>query len=445
VTVSHAGVAEYKIIRDSVHGSVRVEAPFMQLIEANELQRLHSVNQLGLANLVYPGANHTRLEHSLGTFAVAGRMGSSLRLESGEDVLVRCAAMLHDVGHLPFSHTFETVLHEQFGIDHVEISRRLIMGQESILSDEEERILGGPARVVDALEAQGIDPKEVASLLDSPARAPSDQRTLGSHEGQAHFNERRYLGQMVCGPMDVDQLDYLVRDAHYTGVAYGVIDLDRLLDTVEIFNGDLAIDKGGLSAVEGMLVARTLMFSSVYFHKTVRIAELMLAKAVEMLDPTDVGSLFRMTDSTLLSDLTARRGYFQEVATRIKYRRLFKKAYALPALDVPEDDWGAIDEMGRMDRRRKLEEEIASRAGTEPGNVIIDVPSHELPISEPRISLTDIRVIDGGRVRLLPRVSSIAQSLQNRRVHEWAVMVASPAEDRERVARAAAKVLQLES
>ncbi|UCE90832.1 MAG: HD domain-containing protein [Methanobacteriota archaeon] len=436
-------MAEYKIIRDSVHGSVRFEAPFLSLIEANELQRLHSVNQLGLANLVYPGANHTRLEHSLGTFAVAGRMATSLRLEQREDVLVRCAAILHDIGHLPFSHTFETVLHEQFGIDHVEISRRLITGQESILSEEEERILGGAASVADALERQGIDPKEVASLIDPASRAPSDQVTFGSHLGQAHFNERRYLGQMVCGPMDVDQLDYLVRDAHYTGVAYGVIDLDRLLDTVEVFNGDLAVDKGGLSAVEGMLVARTLMFSSVYFHKTVRIAELMLAKAVEMLGHDEVASLFRMTDSTLLSQLTARGGYFEEVATRIKYRRLFKKAYGRAALDVAEDEWGDIDALGRMDRRRRLEEEIASRAGTDPGRVIIDVPSHELPISEPRMSLIDIRVIDGSKVRLLSRMSSIAQSLQNRRAHDWAVMVACPAEDRDRVARAAAKALPL--
>ena len=434
-------MAEYKIIRDSVHGSVRVDVPFLPLIETNELQRLHSVNQLGLANLVYPGANHTRLEHSLGTFAVAGRMSSSLRIARQEEVLVRCAALLHDIGHLPFSHTFETVLHEQFGIDHVEISRRLITGRDSIISEEDERILGGSARVVDALEGQGIDPKEVSSLLESAWQTPSEQRTLGSHHGQAHFNERRYLGQMVCGPMDVDQLDYLVRDAHYTGVAYGVIDLDRLLDTVEIFNGDLAVDKGGVNAVEGMLVARTLMFSSVYFHKTVRIAELMLAKAVEMLEHEEVASLFRMTDSTLLSNLSARGGYFQEVATRIRYRRLFKKAHALAVLDVSDEEWPGIDELGRLDRRRKLEEEIASRAGIDPERVIIDVPSHELPISEPRISLTEIRVIDGGRVRLLPRVSSIAQSLQNRRVHEWAVMVACPAEDREKVARAAQKAL----
>lgn len=435
-------MAEYKVIRDSVHGSVRVDAPFMSLIDSNELQRLHGVNQLGLANLVYPGANHTRLEHSLGTFAVAGRMSASLRLGEEEDVIVRCASLLHDVGHLPYSHTFETVLHEQFGIDHVEISKRLITGEESILSDDEERILGGPSSIVDALEAQDIAPKEVASLLDWTSSAQSDQRTLGSHDGQAHFNARRYLGQIVCGPVDVDQLDYLIRDAHYTGVAYGVIDLDRLLDTVEIFNGDLAVAKGGLSAVEGMLVARALMFASVYYHKTVRIAELMLAKAVERLEPEEVGSLFRMTDSSLLSNLASRGGYFREVATRIKYRKLFKKVYAKAVLDIPEDGWDAIDELGQMDRRRKLEEEIASRAGTEPGRVIIDVPSHELPISEPRISLVGIRMIDGSKARLLSRVSSIAQSLQNRRVHEWAVMVACPAEDRDRVARAAAKALE---
>lgn len=435
-------MSTYKIIRDSVHGSIRVDEPFLPLLESNELQRLHGVHQLGLANLVYPGANHTRLEHSLGTFAVASRMSSSLQLSSDEDLLVRCAALLHDIGHLPYSHTFETVLHERFGIDHVEISKRLIRGEDSIVSDVERSALGGMNLVVDALEGQGIDPGTVASLLDALPRDSQQQRTLESHEGQAHFNDRRYLGQMVSGVLDADQLDYLVRDAHYTGVAYGVIDLDRLIDTVEIFNGDLVVEKGGVSAVEGMLVARALMFSSVYYHKTVRIAELMLAKAVERLEPEEVGSLFRMTDSSLLSNLASRGGYFREVATRIKYRKLFKKVYARAVLDIPEDGWDAIDEIGRMDRRRKLEEEIASRAGTEPGRVIIDVPSHELPISEPRISLVGIRVIDGSKARLLSRVSSIAQSLQNRRVHEWAVMVACPAEDRDRVARAAAKALE---
>jgi HD superfamily phosphohydrolase len=441
--LSPLAVSEYKIIRDSVHGSIRVEEPFLSLIESDEIQRLAGIHQLGLANLVYPGANHTRLEHSLGAFFVAGRMSRSLQLDRGEETLVRCAALLHDIGHLPYSHTFETVLHEQFGIDHVDISKRLITGADSVMSDSECEVLGGRFRAVEALERHGVDPGAVASLLDGVASVSSQQRMLESHEGQAHFNDRRYLGQMITGVLDADQLDYLVRDAHYTGVAYGVIDLDRLIDTVQIFNGDLVVEKGGVSAVEGMLVARALMFSSVYYHKTVRIAELMLAKAVENLGREEIGEIFRMTDSTLLSYLVSKGGYFEEIAARIKYRRLFKKAYALPVLDIDDGQWPAVDALGEMAKRRAAEEDIAQRAGVDSGEVIIDVPSHELPISEPRISLTDIRVVDGSRVRLLPKLSSIAQSLQNRRVHEWAVMVSCPEEHKEKVARAAKKAVEI--
>lgn len=436
-------VSKHKVIRDSVHGSVRVDEPFLSLMDSDEIQRLAAVHQLGLANLVYPGANHTRLEHSLGAFFVAGRMGKSLQLDPEEDALVRCAAMLHDIGHLPYSHTFEMVLHEQFGIDHVDISKRLVTGEDSVMSDAEEVVLGNRMSVVDALERHRVDAKQVAALLDGCGQSGPQQSTLQSHEGQAHFNDRRYLGQMINGVLDVDQLDYLVRDAHYTGVAYGVIDLDRLIDTVEIFNGDLVVERGGVSAVEGMLVARALMFSSVYYHKTVRIAELMLAKAVEMLQPDEIANIHRMTDSSLLSHLVSKGGFHEKIATRIKYRRLFKKAHALSVLDVEDDGWPSVDALGGMARRRAAEDEIAQRAGIEPGEVIIDVPSHELPVSEPRITLTDIRVVDGKRVRLLPRLSSIAQSLQNRRVHEWAVMVACPDEHKEKVAKAAAKVLQV--
>ena len=436
-------MGEYKIIRDSVHGSVRVDAPYLPLIESNEVQRLCGVHQLGLANLVYPGANHTRLEHSLGAFAVAGRMCAALKLDDDEERLVRCAALLHDIGHLPYSHTFEMVLHEQFGIDHVEISKKLILGEDRVISDDESAALGGPLRAVDALEGQGLRPQEVAALLSGSEPQPREQLTLEGSEGQAHFNGRRYLGQMVSGPVDVDQLDYLMRDAHYTGVAYGVIDLDRLLDTVGIFNGDMVVDKGGASAVEGILVARALMFSTVYFHKTVRIAELMLAKAVEQLGAGHIQEVFKMTDSSLLSHLVAQGGYSQEIAARIKYRRLFKKAFAVANDAVENDQWSLIEEMGSFKRRRRLEEEIASKAGIDPGRVVIDIPSHEVPISEPRMTLVDIRICDGQRVRLLPRISTIAQSLQARRVYEWAVMVACPQEDSDRVARAAKKILPL--
>ncbi|MBN1678444.1 MAG: HD domain-containing protein [Candidatus Thermoplasmatota archaeon] len=432
---------DYKIVHDSVHGSIRAEGFALQLLEAPELQRLHSIHQLGLAYLVYPGANHTRFEHSLGTFAVAKRLSGALRLSEGEAATVQAAALLHDVGHLPYSHTLEFILHDRFGMDHVEISRRLIRGEESVVSEAEKVALGKCPSIAETLERFDIDPKEVASLLEGKGGDPSGQRRLPRHAGQAHFNSRRYLPQMVSGPVDADQLDYLKRDAHYTGVAYGVIDLDRLMETIQVFNGDLVVEKGGLSAIEGMLVARALMFSAVYFHKTVRISELMLAKAVEQLGRDEVGRIHSMTDATLLSHLVSKGGYYQEIAALIKYRRLFKKAYAVPIEDIDRDGWDEIDAMGAVKRRRSLEQEIAQRAGVDPGHVVIDVPSRELSVSEPRLSLTDARILDKGKVRLLSRMSSIAASLQVRRAHEWAVMVACPAANREVVAKAAAKVL----
>lgn len=434
-------VADYKIVHDPVHGSIRFEGVFLALLETPELQRLNSIHQLGLAYLVYPGANHTRLEHSLGTFAVARRMCSALRLPEEEAKTVQCAALLHDVGHLPFSHTLEFVLHSQFGIDHEAVSRSLIRGDETVLTEREAAVVGTARSLPETLERFGVDAEQVASLLEGQEKRDGPQKTLSQGPGQSHFNSRRYMSQLVSGPVDADQLDYLKRDAHYTGVAYGVVDLDRLVETIRIFNGDLVVDRGGLSALEGMLVARALMFSAVYFHKTVRIAELMLAKAVEGLGRDWMGTLHTMTDAGLLSHLLSEGGYYEEIATLIKYRRLFKKAYGLRTADVHPDDWRSIDVLGRVRNRRALEADIAHRAGIDPGHVIVDVPSSELAISEPRIALTDVRILDGSRVRLLPRISSIAASLQIRRAHEWALLVACPAQHKERVARAASKVL----
>ena len=439
--VVSSSLSDHKIIHDSVHGGIRLEGVSLALLEVPELQRLHSIHQLGLANLVYPGANHTRFEHSLGTFAVAKRICSSLQMDAEEARVVECAALLHDVGHLPYSHTLEFVLHDQFGIDHAEISRRLIRGEGTVLSDADKRILGDYSTIPETLEKHGVDPKEVARLLEGVVGPSTTQKTLARHRNQAHFNEKRYLSQLVVGPVDVDQLDYLKRDAHYTGVAYGVIDLDRLVETMQVFNGDLVIGRGGLSAIEGMLVARALMFSAVYFHKTVRIAELMLAKAVEKIGKREIDNVQGMTDSTLLSYLVAKGGYFEEMATLIKYRRLFKKAYAVPTMALDHEQWKSVDAMGDVSTRRSTEAEIARRAGVSPEHVIIDVPSSELEISEPRISLTDVRILDDGKVKMLPRISSIATSLQMRRSHESAVMVACPEREKAIVARAARRIL----
>ena len=126
---------------------------------------------------------------------------------------------------------------------------------------------------------------------------------------------------------------------------------------------------------------------------------------------------------------------------RFPARKLFKKAYAVRASDLNSESWEELEALGNVKKRRSVEEDIARRAGVDPGDVILDVPSVELAVSEPRISLTEVRVLDEDKIRMLPKISSIAASLQMRRAHDWAVMVASPAKDKERIGKAAEKVL----
>jgi hypothetical protein len=164
---------------------------------------------------------------------------------------------------------------------------------------------------------------------------------------------------------------------------------------------------------------------------------------VEGFGPEDIYSMHQMTDATLLSRLNSEGGLCREIATLIKYRRLFKKAYALAVTDVGEGQWELIDRLGDMRRRRSVEEEIATRAGIEPGHVVMDIPSSEISVSEPRMSLTDVRILQQGKIRLLPRLSPIAAALQSRRAYDWAVMVACPERHKAKVAKAAEKVLGL--
>jgi uncharacterized protein len=302
-------VPGFKVIHDSVHGSVKVEGVFLRLLGRPEMQRLHDVHQLGLAHLVFPGANHTRLEHSLGTFHIASKMADSLRLRPDERNEVLAAALLHDLGHPPFSHTLEEVMADRLGVDHIDLSQSMIKGELRSFSDGEMRLLQDTSSAQEVLEEEGISPERVADLVVSPVGPDvPGQSVLEVEEGQAHFGQDNYLHQMIHGPVDADQMDYLLRDAHYTGVAHGAIDLDRLLQTIGVHHGDLVVHKGGVVAVEGLLVARALMYSSVYFHKTVRIAEMMLCKAVEMADARIVRNLHTDNDGSLSEKLLAQGG-----------------------------------------------------------------------------------------------------------------------------------------
>ncbi|MEW5760492.1 MAG: HD domain-containing protein [Candidatus Thermoplasmatota archaeon] len=421
---------DFKIIHDTIHGSIKIDGFFLELVDSPEFQRLHGIHQLGLANLVYPGANHSRLEHSLGTYHIATKMCKELKVKDEEANIVRVASLLHDVGHPPYSHTLEGILYASTGIDHMEITKNIILGKQEIIRENIEK-----KNIIEILKKYGIDEKEVAKTITGSSEFctiedfPSFQR-----------KEKRYLQQMIHGHVDADQIDYLLRDAHYTGVAYGVIDVDRLLQTLAIHDKQLVVSKNGLTAVEGLLVARGLMFSSVYFHKTVRIAETMLSRAVERIEEIGKMEIHKMIDSELMSQLVDMGGYQRDIALFLKYRKLFKKAYSISLSEMTYEERKLL---ARIDEKKRKEKEIelADRVGAPEGYVIIDLPIKELLLSEPRIKKTDVSILDGNKVYKLSKYSPLAKALKMREVADWGVMVATEQRYKEKVGKIAKKIL----
>jgi len=341
------GSQSRKSIFDPVHGPIHFDPEMLDLLGSATVQRLWGVRQTGFAHLVFPGANHTRLEHSLGTYWTARGMADAIGLPAEERKVAAAAGLLHDIGHPPFSHTLDGPLTEALGTTHEGIGRALVLGR------------AGPAvpadsRLREALERAGISPRAVADLIDPPAR--SERRPL--------------LRQLLHGAIDADRIDYLQRDAHYTGVAHGFIDAARLLATIDQEKGRLVFAAKGRSAIEGFRVGRALMYASVYYHKTVRAAETMAQAAVERSADFRSGrnAWVRATDGELLTRLQEEGGLPGALVSALIERRLFKRIYRGPGPADPEES----DALGRGAERRELEDRWAERAGAPAGSVLID-------------------------------------------------------------------------
>ena len=246
-------------IRDPVHGFIRADPLETALIDSRPVQRLRFIHQLGFTFLVFPGAEHTRFGHVAGAMHLAGRVYDAL-CSKGEGLLpagshaperrlARATALLHDLGHAPFSHSAEDLF--AGGIDHEEMTRRLL----------------GTAEVEAIFQAhgEGITTADVARLL-AGGGSPTE----------------RLLSKIVSGELDVDKMDYLLRDSLFCGVRYGTYDLERLLDTIlpirdpETGEWGIGAEEGGVHAVEALVMARYYMFTQVYFNVTGKAMELHL-------------------------------------------------------------------------------------------------------------------------------------------------------------------------
>lgn len=415
-------VENHKIVRDPIHGDIKITGLLVDLLETPEVQRLHNIKQLGFAHLVFPGAHHTRFEHSLGCSMIASQIADILSFKEQEKKLLTCAAQLHDIGHGPFSHTLESILLQRFGVDHVDLTEKLILGKYDIFDGTEKQFISAP-RVHDLLDKQQVDIKEIVKII------------------RGGLSKKAYLSQLLHSTIDVDQLDYLMRDAYYTGVAYGMIDLQRLLRTMMIHKGNLTMMRKGVNVVENILMARALMYSSVYFHKTVRIPELMLSKALEEMPDAEPFEFFRMTDAEIMISLKTMGRFQEEIVTRLKYRDLFKQAFSLSSLDLNKEEIKIVKSLENVSKRRQKEQELEDLFHIPKGHIIIDVPRPELLRAEPRINNTDIQVINRNEVKSLDDFTPVAQAIRSRISPDWALMLVTDEKYRRNVARKVQRIL----
>jgi uncharacterized protein len=340
-------------VRCPLHGSIPFSGRERDIINHPFVQRLRSVSQLGLAQFVFPGATHTRFSHALGVMHLTGRIFDqvmhSLERETGVPLndderdrarqIARLAGLLHDLGHPPFSHTFEPLLPARRALPmprswygkldlegratHEDFSVTLV----HILSEQAPDLLPpDEARDICALIDQAVQPSAALTRVGR----------LGGH------NLYPLLKQMISGEIDADRMDYLRRDAHFAGVAYGNFDLERLiqsLSSVETPRGRvMALDRSGLFTYENFLMARFHMAMQVYFHKTLLAFEHCLTQAVREreisleLDGSIEGFLAARED-VVLSKLYASRS--RKWSSRIIYRKPLRRVLELQEIPEP--------------------------------------------------------------------------------------------------------------
>jgi len=208
----------------------------------------------------------------------------------------------------------------------------------------------------------------------------------------------------------------------------------------------MALDKGGIVAAEGLMVSRALMYSSVYYHKTVRIVEMMLTKAVEaaMENGENFSEIYLMNDADLLARLISAGGAASELSRDVVFRRLYKKSYVLYSNNLTDDDRVRLTEFTSYEKRKSLEDDIADRAKLDKTQVIVDIPSKSTLLSNVKIGKTDVQILDGNRLRSVTTFSPVAKALQNRSIHDWSIMISAPKEHVEKVRDAAKYVIGID-
>lgn len=405
-------------IKDPIYGYIRLTEVEKSIIDTLAVQRLRRIRQLAGAEYVYPAANHTRFEHVLGAMYLAGVVADNIpvQLSPEERQKVRLAALLHDVGHAPFSHLFEPLLVKYLNRNHEDMSSWIIAN----------------SALTDVISAQGFDAKELSGLA----------------VGRLAKAEKPFLRQIISSSFDVDKMDFVVRDSYHTGAGYGSVDVFRLIYTMDVLDGNLAMDITALPTLESLIIARLESFRAIYFHRACRAVEMMLLKALdaakedlEILKIRTPDEYLEWDDYTIWSKLL-KSPNSREIMRELSERRLLKCAY--------EKTFFAKDELvssvfTNESVRLKLEEEIATKAKVPISDVGIDVPS--LP-SVPyhyalQIGAADIPIFSKTRSgqKIPQKITEFSKVIEELRLFMNIIRVYTKQSYREQVTDAAAQVL----
>ncbi len=382
-------------IRDPIHGYIEITPYIEKLLDTGVVQRLRNVKQLGWTNLVYPGANHTRFEHSLGAYYLAGRLGAGLSDEERREIEI--AALLHDIGHGPYSHDSEEIIEEYTRRKHDDV---LFL----------------------------LEGEEVAAVLDEYGIKPS---TISGH-----IQGKTKVGQIIAGSLDVDRMDYIVRDAYYTGVAYGLVDYEHLLRNIKFYDNSIVLYYRGMKSAESLLMSRFLMYPSVYDHHVGRIAGSMFAHGLDEAIKEDDANAFElqlMDDCELNYRMRHFNKYSADMIDRLNSRNLFKRALYV-GLDSVDKSIARYTKI-----HRDIEAEIARLAGVENGYVLVDIP--RIPEFRERNAMV---LMENDQLKYLDDVSKLVKIMEESYMSDWRMGVYTLPEYRERVGRVARDFFNVE-
>jgi hypothetical protein len=413
-----SGKGFWGFIKDPIYGYIRLTETEKRVVDTSPVQRLRRIRQLSGAEYVYPAATHTRFEHVLGTMYLAGLLVENLpaELDEKEKKAVKVAALLHDVGHAPFSHLFEPILQKYVGKTHEDMSTSIILNSE----------------LSNVLQEEGLDPNIISRLC----------------VGRFEDPKRAYLDQIIRSSVDVDKMDFVLRDSYHTGAGYGGVDIFRLIYTMGVLNGNLAVDVTALSTLESFILARLESFRTIYFHKTSRAAQIMLLKALEYArDDLGISKLGSVDEYLALDDdtvwATLRKNAKSKVIVEdLDRRKLLKCAYE-KTFFVKDEFLSSLFTKDTV--RVKMEEEIAHKAKVAIEDVNIDLPS--LP-SVPYHSAAELEPMDipvfylGQNGEKLPqKISEVSKIVDVLMAYMNIIRVYTVEQYRDQVQRAAVSVL----